>query len=569
MTNIPNQAEEKVNRFVRRFEESYRLLAYHAALPLVLTPELVNYFRNEFLRGEGVPWVAEVDLLLSDLCSQVGYELYAMDTSVRAYLLAKMKDHYGKQRMQQVAQVLIDYVKYLRKLYPGRREELEAQRWAAMVYLGDEECKETAREISQRLLAVSSGMDAEISTDTGIRAELARLSRITTELSPQLEREPELLDYARLVQQVLRQPGSVSPAELSRSYRVDDVELIFPKRLLPQDLVAKLESDWIPGFPELRICEFEVGTISVEDEDLLTFEFEVGKIEVKQTGWLGRKIKTEVVVKRYRQQAEYFIEDLGNGFQLEMVSIPGGIFIMGAPENEPDSLDNERPQHQVTVPGFFMGKYPITQAQWRAVSAFPQVYRELEPDPSYFKGDNHPVEQVSWYHAVEFCDRLSRYTKKEYRLPSEAEWEYGCRGGTTTPFHFGETITSEVANYNANNIYGIGVEGEYRANTTEAGKFGVGNEYGLYDMHGNVCEFCFDNWHNNYEGAPENVIAWLSNEDKNLSQKKGSFVVRGGSWINSPGNCRSAFRTYDIMGFQSIRNCVGFRVVCGGVGRNL
>jgi len=568
MTNIPNQAEEKVNRFVRRFEESYRLLAYHAALPLVLTPELVNYFRNEFLRGEGVPWVAEIDLLLSDLCSQVGYELYAMDTSVRAYLLAEMKRHYGKQRMQEVAQVLIDYVKYLRKLYPGRREELEAQRWAAMVYLGDEECQETAREISQRLLAVGSGMDTEISTDTGIRAELARLTRITSELSPQLEREPELLDYARLVQQVLRQPGSVSPAELIRSYRVDDVELIFPKRLLPQDLVAKLESDWIPGFPELRICEFEVGTISVEDEDLLTFEFEVGKIEVKQTGWLGRE--TEVVVKRYRQQAEYFIEDLENGVQLEMVAIPGGKFIMGAPKDELESGDDERPQHQVTVPGFFMGKYPVTQAQWRVVSVFPQVNRKLKLEPSRFKGDNRPVERVSWYDAVEFCDRLSRYTKREYRLPSEAEWEYGCRGGTKTPFHFGETITTEVANYDGNYIYGKGVKGEYREETTEVGKFGVGNEYGLYDMHGNIWEWCLDDWHDNYEGAPEDGRAWFNNENENLSQKEGDAVLRGGSWFDVPRICRSASRYldgWDRRDYFSI--IVGFRVVCGGVGRTL
>ena len=107
MTNVVNDEQKKwatqvVERFVSRFDESYRLLAYHAALPLVLTPELVNYLRNEFLRGEQVPWVAEVDLLLSELCSQVGYELYAMDTHVRAYLLEQMEQdpHLGKRRMQ-------------------------------------------------------------------------------------------------------------------------------------------------------------------------------------------------------------------------------------------------------------------------------------------------------------------------------------------------------------------------------------------------------------------------------------------------------------------------------------
>lgn len=213
MTDLANagqlreQAKQAVDRFVRRFDKSYRLLAYHAALPLVLTPELVNYLRNEFLRSEQVPWVAEVDLLLSDLCSQVGYELYAMETHVREYLLEQMQQDssFGKQRMQEVAQVLYSYVSYLSRLNPGRRQqEIEAQRWAAMVYLGDEQCKKAASEIVQRLIETISGTDSEILSDSGIRAELARLARITKELSPQLQQEPTLLESARLVQQVLR-----------------------------------------------------------------------------------------------------------------------------------------------------------------------------------------------------------------------------------------------------------------------------------------------------------------------------------------------------------------------------
>jgi formylglycine-generating enzyme required for sulfatase activity len=171
---------------------------------------------------------------------------------------------------------------------------------------------------------------------------------------------------------------------------------------------------------------------------------------------------------------------------------------------------------------------------------------------------------------VEFCDRLSRYTKREYRLPSEAEWEYGCRGGTKTPFHFGETITTEVANYDGNYIYGKGVKGEYREETTEVGKFGVGNEYGLYDMHGNICEWCLDDWHDNYEGAPEDGRAWFNNENENLSQKEGDAALRGGSWIDIPRDCRSASRSLNRRGRRgSILSYVGFRVVCGGVGRTL
>lgn len=165
--------------------------------------------------------------------------------------------------------------------------------------------------------------------------------------------------------------------------------------------------------------------------------------------------------KREQHQAEYFTEDLGNGITLEMVLIPVGSFLMGSPEDEPKRYSRESPQHQVTVPGFFIGKFAITQAQWRAMSALPQINRELKPSPSYFQGDKRPVECVSWYDAVEFCDRLAAHTKKNYRLPSEAQWEYACRAGTTSPFHFGETITSALANYDATYIYGAGVKETY------------------------------------------------------------------------------------------------------------
>nr|WP_211178751.1 formylglycine-generating enzyme family protein [Brasilonema octagenarum] len=541
-------------------------MAYHAALPLVLTPELVNYLRNEFLRGEQVLWVAEVDLLLSDLCSQVGYELYAMDTHVRAYLLEEMKQECGEQRMQEVAQVLISYVSYLSRLNPGRRQqELEAQRWAAMVYLGDEKCQEAAQEIAKRLLETSSGTGSENRSESGIRAELARLTRITQELSPQLQKEPALLEYAKLTQQMLRTPETLTQEELSRSFRVGGMELKPAHRLLGSvqavaESSATLRVARLEGFPLIQTFEFEVATVAIEDEtktspniNLQPFEFEVATIELKQSDWLRRK--TELIVKRRRQQAQCFIEKLGNRVQLEMVQIPGGNFKMGAPRNEKDSRDNERPQHQVTVPTFFMGKYPVTQAQWQAVAYLPQVNRELKADPSEFKGENRPVEQVSWYDAVEFCDRLSQYTGKPYRLPSEAEWEYSCRAGTTTPFHFGETITSDLANYNADYTYGAGPKGIHREETTTVDSFGVANPFGLYNMHGNVWELCADHWHGNYEGAPTNGSAWLDNNDND------NRIRRGGSWRNSPEVCRSAFRFGSDAGVRNL-NSFGFRVAC-------
>ncbi len=266
-------------------------------------------------------------------------------------------------------------------------------------------------------------------------------------------------------------------------------------------------------------------------------------------------------VKREKGQARYFTENLGNNITLDMVAIPGGKFMMGTEDSEIERLckkydsewyRKEKPQHEVTVQPFFMGKFQITQAQWKAIAFLPKIERDLEPNSSRFKGDNYPVETVSWEDAVEFCQRLSKQKGKEYRLPTEAEWEYACRAETITPFHFGETITTDLANYNGNNTYASGPEGEYRQQTTTVGSFPP-NAFGLYDLHGNVWEWCEDNWHKNYEGAPTDGSAWLSGQ----SNRK---VVRGGSWNNFPDFCRSAFRVGVTRDDRD--NVFGFRVVC-------
>jgi formylglycine-generating enzyme required for sulfatase activity len=254
--------------------------------------------------------------------------------------------------------------------------------------------------------------------------------------------------------------------------------------------------------------------------------------------------------------ARYYAEDLGNGITLDMVAVPGGKFLMGAAKNEKGASKDEYPQHEVIVQPFFMSKYPITQAEWRAIESRTdlKVERDLKLDPSNFKGDNRPVEFVSWHDAIEFCGRLSKLTGREYRLPSEAEWEYACRANTTTPFYFGETITGELANYDASNTYADEPKGQYRQETTSVGQFPP-NGFGLYDMHGQVWEWCADTWHENYEGAPSDGSAWLGRENDNDYQ-----VLRGGSWLYYPQNCRSANR-YDLR-----RDCYvlyrGFRVVC-------
>ena len=242
---------------------------------------------------------------------------------------------------------------------------------------------------------------------------------------------------------------------------------------------------------------------------------------------------------------------------LTMLPIPAGSFLMGSPDGESERFDDEGPQHEVTLGAFWMAQTPTTQAQWRAVAAWQKLERDLKPDPSKFKGDNRPVERVSWYDAMEFCRRLSQRTGQRYGLPSEAQWEYACRAGSTTPFHFGATLTPELANYNGNFVYGNGPKGTYREQTSEAASLPA-NSWGLHDMHGNVWEWCEDHWHDNYQEAPGDGGAWIDEEAKDDPLK--SRLLRGGAWLNHPANCRSAFRNYLPPGFRPYN--IGFRVCC-------
>jgi formylglycine-generating enzyme required for sulfatase activity len=263
---------------------------------------------------------------------------------------------------------------------------------------------------------------------------------------------------------------------------------------------------------------------------------------------------------RYKRTNKSYSEDLGNGMKLTLMQIPAGEFVMGAPEDEPESSDDERPQHLVKVAQFYMGQFPITQAQWRVVAGYEPIDRPLDPDPSGFKGDDRPVEQVSWEEAQEFCQRLSAKTGRDYRLPSEAQWEYACRAGTTTPFHFGETIAPELANYRTTAKYDgrMKYDGRltagYREETIAVGSFPA-NDWGLCDMHGNVWEWCEDDWHENYEGAPIDGSAWLK-----PSREETYRLLRGGSWYFGPGYCRSASCNYGQRDGRDVN--IGFRVVC-------
>jgi formylglycine-generating enzyme required for sulfatase activity len=278
------------------------------------------------------------------------------------------------------------------------------------------------------------------------------------------------------------------------------------------------------------------------------------------------------------------LEDLPEAApHLTLLWVSPGRFWMGSPETEPERRDSEGPQHLVQLQGFFMSQTPITQAQWREVAGWQegpgeQWGREMKTDPSRFQSkewpeenevrllqgesntDQRPVELVSWEDAMEFCYRLSKRTGRTYTLPSEAQWEYACRAGTTTPFCFGDMISSELANYDGNYAYANGSKGIYREQTTPVGMFPA-NSWGLHDMHGNVWEWCLDEWRDSYEGAPTDGRAWGdAAEGEKSKESVKAKLLRGGSWDDFPRSCRSAYR------FRSqpdgAFNCVGFRVVC-------
>ena len=268
------------------------------------------------------------------------------------------------------------------------------------------------------------------------------------------------------------------------------------------------------------------------------------------------------IIEKPDQSVQYFEEEIAEDLSIKMIIIPSGSFMMGSPEGELDSYSDEKPQHLVTVPSFAIGQFVVTQAQWKTIAQLPKVKQKLNASPSYHSGDDRPVERVDWSEAVEFCNRLTRLTRKLYRLPSEAEREYACRAGTTTAFNIGPTIATDFVNYRGTDdvradrtilgSYGEGPKGNYRGKTTPAQTFSA-NNIGLFDTHGNVWEWCADDWHENYEGAPLDSSVWDASNDS------GSKVTRGGSCGSTPQGCRSAIRDSHS---SSIRdNCLGFRVL--------
>jgi formylglycine-generating enzyme required for sulfatase activity/uncharacterized protein with von Willebrand factor type A (vWA) domain len=535
-------AKSLINNFEKKYTPAHLQLAFHAAFPLTITPDLLYRLWQEFfVKGDSqknLPWYAVADILLSDLCKSIDTELtelYEIDREIRNELLSQCVASFGEERLEELSNFLIEYLdeQIQKQLLPSWLETLyKMQHWAALAYTNrkDEAVENIAKSLQQAYLH-------------NHKSQLIQWSELVTTLTPVLKDEYQPLLYKSLF---IAAEGYGAEArgiaKGTQAARQKWEESFGKEEIASVGEIALAKPGSILGRFPLKTFTFETVTVNPQGE----------------------------IIHRETKQAQYLTENLGKT-TLKMVYIPGGTFTMGSPEGEGSS--NEKPQHQVTIKPFLMGKYPVTQAQWEAVANLPKIQDDLNPNPSRFKGKNRPVEKVSWYDIIEFCARLSQKTGKNYRLPSEAEWEYACRAGTTTPFHFGETITTDLANYNGNYTYREGPQGIYRKETTPVGSFKVANGFGLYDMHGNIWEWCADPLHDSYEGAPTDGSVWdEDNNDNhyhtyidllvNINNDYRVRLLRGGSRIRYPNHCRAAYRLQSLPNDRHYH--IGFRVVCAG-----
>ncbi len=384
-----------------------------------------------------------------------------------------------------------------------------------------------ALELYQELMGLREDIDIHPSFD--VLVEFHKAIVLTNYVLKQLDRRlvPVNQDYFSRTLTRIDDRDNLSKEQLFNFIAV----LMNPKQDTVISLLGEAQNQ-IFAQPAIQVEESQTNSL-IEEKEI----FSQPTLQIKESS---------------KSQVQYFIENLcndgndGNDTILYMNYIPGGSFMMGTSIEELLIYTKDRsiPQHMVEIKPFFMGKFQVTQAQWTAVASLPKVNLDLDLFPSMRKGKGLPVEYVSWYDAVEFCARLSQYTEREYRLPSEAEWEYACRAGTTSLFNFGENIDDELVNYSYK-------EGK----TTRVGIFPP-NAFGLYDMHGNVWEWCADTWHDNYKDAPTDGSAWCSGGDDDFSP------LRGGSYSNNLGECRSTSRLKPFWGRGLHTNDVGFRVVC-------
>jgi formylglycine-generating enzyme required for sulfatase activity len=507
------EIEQAIASFQKRFSEAHVHLAYHAALPIALTPHLTyclwaNFPMDIEKQDLKVPWIAVADLLLSPLCREVGHEVYEMDADLRNYLLEQMIHHprFGQKRVEELAHFLLSYVQQELKDSKSSRQTLaQAQRWTALAYVHPES---VAHDLAVTL--------AELSLSE--KTEWLRLTSLTEAIATPLRQAhfESLLTYLQGMRELTR--GNHIQAESTfKSLPAHNHRIVVAGVTLP--------------IPEFQDSNWHINPVRSRVPSLKSLKFETAKL-VRQPRFMG--LGSRWVIERHEQQATLFDERLEGQISLEMVRIPEGKYWMGSAQKEGNY--QERPQHPVSITSFFFSRFPVTQAQWRAITKTTKVRIELNPEPSYFHGDNLPVEHITWFEAIEFCERLQLQTGRPYRLPSEAEWEYACRAGTQTPFYFGETISPQLASYDASKRFRSGPKGKSSKQTSEVGSHNAANVFGLDEMHGLVWEWCADHWYDDYTNAPTDGSVRITNH------RAFPRVIRGGSWMHEPAICRSAYR---------------------------
>ncbi|WP_295581914.1 formylglycine-generating enzyme family protein [uncultured Lamprocystis sp.] len=468
MTAAPaDLAAARIARFAQRFGEPHRRLAWFAALPLILTPELVNYLRVHFLSDcGGAPWISEADLLLSDLCRPIGYEQFAIDQDVRAVLIAELAAvPDGVQRMREAARLLLRYCRHLGRGGAGLSPaELQAEEWSAMAYL-EEHRGTAARAITAALGQAWTAAAPGAGTGGCPAAELARLVRLTEALRANLAAHRELLDYAAEVARLLRDPAA---------------------------LTERLTAAGAPGAVR-RVEGVLVPDLSGEG------------------ALLDRPAPSDVVEESPTAPTP-FRDPIADSTDPgpAMVWLPGGTFRMGSPEGVGN--DNERPAHPVRLSHYAVGQYPVTVGEFRRFVESSGYRTEAETgggayvwddnkylekkdaswrNPYFKQTDDHPVVCISWNDARAYCDWLGEATGQRYGLPTEAQWEYACRAGSEGLYCFGDDALQlgAYAWYGRKSSDGTRPVGGKRANA-----------WGLHDLHGNCWEWCAD-WYADYDKA--------------------------------------------------------------------
>ena len=528
--SVRERAVQKVDRFKRQYGAAILDFACHAAFPLTLTTDVSYLLRQKYFPQ--MEWSVAAELLLSSLCEVAGHDLYVMAVTVRAVLLDRLVAEFGAERVDELARWMARYIQHRLAIEPSGRAKVLGypSHWTALA------CLKSDDDVTQ-----------------AIRAELTKLLAQTDDPSERFR-----------LSALMKSQGDLLAARGLQPLKLNELAA----RVASGQSLESEWDDWAAGqgiqlvsqVVPIATIQFEDDRPSlVKDEDLDVlrhFEFQVVKLDSRGN-----------ISSRETQIASYFIEPLGPGVKpLELVAISGGEFMMGSGERS-----RELPEHKVMLQPFFISRYPITASQWQVVSDYPSVNRDIDlrPNPSRFGGSNFPVEWISWDEAKEFCDRLSEKSGRNYFLPSESQWEYACRAGSTTHYYYSQISTPNLFNCRSGCVTSDGISCFPLNSTSEVGLFPP-NNWGLHDMHGNVWEWCEDDWHRNYEQAPNDGTAWVE-EDR--EEKR---VIRGGAWNQESERCSSSSRGYYSLSDHTLSltrkathgprtetgTVIGFRICC-------